>query len=40
MRRKRLTLHILAVFAVAKDGSLLITDDGGDRIWRVSHQGK
>jgi glucose/arabinose dehydrogenase len=22
--------------AVAKDGSLLLTDDGGDRIWRIS----
>jgi glucose/arabinose dehydrogenase len=22
--------------AVAKDGSLLVTDDGGDRIWRIS----
>ena len=23
--------------AVARDGSLLVTDDGGDRIWRVSY---
>jgi glucose/arabinose dehydrogenase len=22
---------------VAKDGSLLVTDDGGNRIWRVSY---
>jgi len=22
--------------AVAKDGSLLVTDDGGDRIWRIA----
>jgi len=26
--------------AVARDGSLLVTDDGGDRIWRVSYTGK
>jgi glucose/arabinose dehydrogenase len=26
--------------AVAADGSLLVTDDGGDRIWRVSYPGK
>ena len=26
--------------AVAKDGSLLVSDDGSDSIWRVSYQGK
>jgi glucose/arabinose dehydrogenase len=26
--------------AVAKDGSLLVTDDGGDVIWRISYTGK
>jgi glucose/arabinose dehydrogenase len=26
--------------AVARNGSLLVTDDGGDRIWRVSYTGK
>ena len=26
--------------AVAADGSLLVTDDGGERIWRVSYTGK
>jgi glucose/arabinose dehydrogenase len=26
--------------AVAKDGSLLITDDGSKSIWRVSYVGK
>ena len=25
---------------VAKDGSLLVTDDGSNSIWRVSYQGK
>ena len=24
---------------IAKDGSMLITDDGGNRIWRVYHEG-
>ena len=26
--------------AVAADGSLLVTDDGGEKIWRVSYKGK
>ena len=26
--------------AVAKDGSLMVTDDGSDSIWRVSYAGK
>jgi glucose/arabinose dehydrogenase len=26
--------------AVAKDGSLLVSDDGSGSIWRVSYQGK
>lgn len=26
--------------AVAKDGALLVTDDGSDMIWRISYQGK
>src|SRR5215472_1520494 len=26
--------------AVAKDGSLLVSDDGSDSVWRVSYQGK
>jgi glucose/arabinose dehydrogenase len=25
---------------VAKDGALLVTDDGGNRIWRISHTGR
>jgi glucose/arabinose dehydrogenase len=24
--------------AIAKDGSLLVSDDGGNVVWRVSHQ--
>ena len=26
--------------AVAKDGSLLVTDDAGEKIWRVSYPGR
>jgi glucose/arabinose dehydrogenase len=26
--------------AVAKDGSLLVSDDGSDSVWRVSYEGK
>jgi glucose/arabinose dehydrogenase len=26
--------------AVAKDGALLVTDDGSNTVWRVSYQGK
>jgi glucose/arabinose dehydrogenase len=26
--------------AVARDGSLLVTDDGGQRVWRVSYSGR
>ena len=26
--------------AVARDGSLLVSDDGGDVVWRISYQGK
>ena len=26
--------------AVARDGSLLVTDDGGDAIWRVTYKGE
>jgi glucose/arabinose dehydrogenase len=25
--------------AVAHDGALLVTDDGGDMVWRVAHGG-
>jgi glucose/arabinose dehydrogenase len=26
--------------AVAKDGALLVTDDGSNSVWRVSYHGK
>jgi glucose/arabinose dehydrogenase len=26
--------------AVAKDGALMVTDDGSNSVWRVSYQGK
>jgi glucose/arabinose dehydrogenase len=25
---------------VARDGSLLVTDDGGDVVWRITYRGK
>ena len=40
-RRKRpMRLGRPVDVAVARDGSLLVTDDGGDAIWRVTYKGE
>ena len=33
-------IHGVVDVAVARDGSLLVTDDGGDAIWRVTYKGE